>query len=148
VPENRRQWLPRIVGVVGEPPLGQVWDDPRVAGAVELAVRLESQWDSLYLSEIVPSARPVIRGGARFFDYELVTRGGTRVVWGAAPGAEPPGEAVFETKLRRLSEGIEKTGPLNTVRGPKIVNVRDGLYITPRSARKPPSPEQPETSMR
>jgi len=148
VPENRRHWLPRIVGIVGEPPMGQPWDDPRVAGAVELAVLLADQWDPLYLSEIVPSARPRIQNGARYFEYELVTRGGTRIVWGAAPNADVPNESPFAAKLQRLREGVEKTGPLNTVRGPKAVNVRDGLTITPKSARKSPLPTEPETSMR
>lgn len=148
VPENRRHWLPRIVGIVGEPPLGRSWEDPRVSGAVELAVGLAPYWDAFYLSEIVPSARQQFRSGAKFFEFELVTRGGTRIVWGAAPGQQAPNEATFETKLLRLREGVEKVGPLNTVRGPKTVNVRDGLHITPRSARKPPSPKEPVTSLR
>ena len=90
VPLIRRKYLPRITGIVGQPRAGQRWDDPRVAGAVELAVRLADVWDALHLAEIVPSARPEVQGDRRFFVYDLVTQGGTRIVSGCPAARRNP----------------------------------------------------------
>ncbi len=139
VPELRKRYLPRVGGIVGRPPVGQTWPDPRVIGAAELAEKLREQWEPLCLVDILPSARPEIRDGSRFFVYDLITRGGTRVVWGAAPGAAPPKEDPFDAKLARLQNCVEQHGPLDSVRGPAIVDVRGALAITPRTVKKPPT---------
>ena len=44
---------------------------------------------------------------------EIVTDRGTRVVWGAAPGAFQPGEQTAEVKLDRLRALFEKTGRID-----------------------------------
>jgi len=142
VPDLRKRYLPRIGGIVGRPPVGQTWPDPRVVGAAELADRLREQWEPLCLVDILPSARPEIRDGSRFFVYDLITRGGTRVVWGAAPGSAPPKEDPFDAKLMRLQGCVEKHGPLDSVRGPAIVDVRSDLAITPRTVKKPPAADE------
>lgn len=134
VPEIRRRYLPRIGGVVGQPPIGRRWDDPRVDGAVDLAVRLAGDWDRLHLVEILPSARPEINGARRYYVYDLVTRGGTRIVWGAAPLDGPPGEPEFHEKQTRLERCIQDVGPLDSVRAPAVVDVRRHLQVTPRTA--------------
>ena len=46
---------------MGQPPLGRPWDDPRVAGAIDLSVKLADEWDALDLANIVPSAWPEAR---------------------------------------------------------------------------------------
>ena len=140
--EVRKRYLPRIGGIVGRPPVGQQWPDARVIGAARLAQQLRSEWDSLHLVDILPSARPEIRGDHRYFVYELVTKGGTRVVWGAAPDASPPGEHSFEAKLTRLKSCVEQHGPLNSVRSPAVVDVRIELAITPRTVKKPAAAEE------
>lgn len=142
VPEMRKRYLPRIGGIVGRPPVGQVWPDPRVIGAAELAEKLRDQWEPLCLVDILPSARPEIRDGSRFFVFDLITRGGTRVVWGAAPGTAPPKEDPFDAKLSRLQNCVEQHGPLDSVRGPAIVDVRRALAITPRTVKKPPAADE------
>jgi hypothetical protein len=143
IPEIRLRYLPRISNVVGQPVVGQRWDDPRVAGAVDLAVHLAESWDALHLMEIVPSALPEIRGERRFYTYDLATRGGTRIVWGAAPSAQAPGEADFAAKLERLQRCIAQVGPLDTVRSPREIDVRNELAIVPRTVRRtsPPGDE-------
>ncbi|MAT71076.1 MAG: hypothetical protein CMJ58_16300 [Planctomycetaceae bacterium] len=135
VAEIRLRYLPRLSGIVGQPPVGQRWDDPRVAGGLVLAERLAEVWEKFYLVEIVPSVRPEVRGGKSSFLYRLVTRGGTRINWGAPPGAELPGEPDFAAKLARLENAIVKIGPLNTVRGPDMVDVRYDLVVTPRAVQ-------------
>ncbi len=136
VPEIRKRYMPRIQNVVDRPPAGQKWDNPRVQGAVDLAVRLTDFWEQLHLVDILPSTRPEILDEHRFFVYDLMTRGGTRVVWGAAPGMAPPGEADFDAKLERLRRCVIEHGPLDTVQSPAIVDVRNQLLITPRTVKK------------
>lgn len=142
VPHVRKRYLPRIGGIVGRPPVGQQWPDARVIGATQMAERLRSEWEALHLVDILPSARPEVRGEHRYFVYDLVTRGGTRVVWGASPEAEPPGEHPFDSKLSRLKECVEQHGPLNSVRSPAVVDVREKLAITPRTVKKPPAADE------
>lgn len=138
VPNIRKRYLPRIGGVVERPPVGQPWSDPRVLGAAEIAVQLAPVWDAFHLVDILPSARPEIRGQSRFFVYDLITRGGTRIVWGAAPNAAPADEDKFAEKLDRLRRCAEQYGPLDSVRGPAVVDVRSQeLAITPRTVKKP-----------
>jgi len=78
VPDISKRYLPRIGGIVGRPPVGQQWADPRVLGATELAELLADHWESLHLVDILPSARPEIREEHRYFVFHLITRGGTR----------------------------------------------------------------------
>ena len=140
VPEIYKRYLPRIQNVVDRPPVGQRWDDPRVTGAAELAWRLAGDWEQLSLVDILPSSRPEIFEEHRYFVYDLMTRGGTRVVWGAAPTISPPGEDDFDAKLARLRNCISEHGPLDTVRSPAIVDVRSELSVTPRTVKKPTEP--------
>jgi hypothetical protein len=137
VPDVFKHYLPRIQNVVNRPPVGQPWDDPRVVGAADLAQRLSADWDDLLLVDILPSSRPEIFDEQRYFVYDLMTKGGTRVVWGASPLAAPPGEADFGAKLERLRQCIGEYGPLDTVLSPAVVDVRNGLTITPRTVKKP-----------
>lgn len=138
VPNIRKRYLPRIGGIVERPPVGQPWSDARVLGAAEIALQLTPVWDTFHLVDILPSARPEIRGQDRYFVFNLITRGGTKVVWGAAPNAAPADEAEFAAKLDRLRRCAEKYGPLDSVRGPAVVDVRSQeLAITPRTVKKP-----------
>jgi hypothetical protein len=137
VPNIRKRYLPRIGGIVERPPVGQPWTDPRVLGAAEIAEQLAPVWEPLHLVDILPSARAEIRGRMRYFVFDLITRGGTRVVWGAAPSAAPPTEDRFADKLERLRSVAEQYGPLDSVRGPAVVDIRkDELTITPRTVKK------------
>ena len=136
LPDQCKRTLPRIGNIVGRPPEGQKWDDPRVAGAALLATQLADLWQQLYLVDILPSARPEIRGEHRYFIFNLVTRGHTRIVWGAVALAGPPNEADFATKIKRLEQCAKRCGPLDSVRGPAVIDIRRGLEITPRTAQK------------
>lgn len=152
VPEIRKRYLPRIQNLVDRPAIGQKWENPRVQGAVDLAVRLTDVWEDLHLVDIMPSTRPEILDEHRFFVYDLITRGGTRVVWGAAPGMSPPGEADFAAKLERLRRCVTEHGPLDTVQSPAIVDVRNQLTVTPRTVKKTTGPrtvkkEDPDDSV-
>jgi len=142
VPEMRLRYLPRIGGIVARPPAGQLWADERVSGGAELAMKLGEYWEKFFLVDILPSARPEIRGEHRFFVYDLISRGGTRIVWGPPPSANLPGEDDFEMKLNRLRQCVANHGPLDSARGPAVVDVRHKLAITPRTVKKPQAARQ------
>jgi hypothetical protein len=147
VPLIRRQYLPRITGIVGQPPVGQRWEDPRVGGAVEIAALLGGVWEALHLQEITPSTRPEVKvtgsEEVQYFVYELVARGGTRIQWGPAPQARAPGDDAFAVKLQRLNECVKQYGPLDSIDSPGTINVRGGLQVGPRMVKKP-SPRMAE----
>lgn len=136
VPLIRRQYLPRITGIVGQPPVGQRWEDPRVPGAVEIAARLGDVWEALHLQEITPSTRPEVSGAQQYFVYELIARGGTRIQWGPAPQAKAPGDDAFAVKLQRLQECVRQHGPLDSIDSPGTVNLRGSLQVGPRIVKK------------
>lgn len=140
VPDNYKRYLPRIQNVATKPPVGQPWDDLRVVGAADIATRLADHWEQLSLVDILPSSRPEILDDHRYFVYDLMTRGGTRVVWGAAPTMAPPGEDSFDAKLARLQSCVNELGPFDNVRSPKIVDVRNQLSVTPRTVKKKTEP--------
>jgi hypothetical protein len=136
VPEIRLSYLPRITGVVGQPSAGRRWDDPRVAGAVDLAVQLATEWESLGLKDIVPSARPEVQGDRTYYIYNLVARSGTRVVWGAPPRDGIPGEADVAVKIGRLKQCFAQYTTLDWTDWPSVIDIRRGIEITPPIAKK------------
>ncbi len=133
----RRKSLPRITGIVGQPAVGQTWGDARAQGAVEIVNRLTDAWEPLHLDTITPRARPELRGEVQFFIYDIVTLGGTRIIWGASPMAGVPGEAEVGEKIGRIERCIEQFGPLNSVKAPGIVDVRGELHVEPRMVKQP-----------
>ena len=133
--EVERRYLPRIVGVGGQPLVGKPWTDERVLEAARLVAGLSDVWTQLRLVEIIPSPKPRIRGDVRYHTFELTTSGGTRIRWGAAPGHEPDaGESPFNVKRQRLVEYATGQGHLDSIEGPALVDVSKDLVIVPRTA--------------
>jgi hypothetical protein len=144
VPLIRRSYLPRITGIVGQPPTGRPWDDPRVAGAVDLAVQLASDWESLNLVEIIPSVRPKMQEDVRYYAYDLATRERTRIVWGAAPRDNVPGESPFAEKLARLKQCVAQYAAVDWPQWPEVIDIRQGAIVTPREAKRRSRPKADE----
>jgi hypothetical protein len=133
--EIERRYLPRISGITGRPLVGDVWDDPRVVGGARLAAQLSDVWRQLRLVEIFASA-PAAHDERTPYTFELVTTGGTRIIWGATPGQESPtGESPFPQKRQRLLDYAAQHGKLESIDGPAILDVRSDLVVTPRTAR-------------
>jgi hypothetical protein len=147
--EIERRYLPRIVGTTSRPLTGETWDDPRILGAARLAAGLADIWQQLRLVQILPSTQPLLRGDERYYSYEILTSGGTRVVWGVAPSEEPTaGESPFATKRERLVDYAAEHGLLDSIDGPAQLDVRSDLVVVPRTARRKPAdapPKQTET---
>jgi len=116
---------PRLVGVDTVPvgPVGMRWGDARVLEGAEIADTFGPAWHELNLDRIVPSAL-VEMGHSDEYSYELVTKGGTRILWGRAPGAEIPGEPQAADKVARLVEYQQQNGTLEGPGGPQQLDVR------------------------
>ncbi len=134
LPDTLISLLPHIRGNYGESLVGQPYRDPRVLGAARLAAWLAGYWRQLHLVDIVPSTRPERDGDQRYFNYEIVTAGQTRIRWGAAPGLGPQQEAPPQEKLARLLTHVENQGPLNTLDAPAVIDVRSDLRVIRQTA--------------
>jgi hypothetical protein len=134
--EAERRYLPRIAGVTGRPLIGDIWNDPCVVGGAKLAAALADVWQQLQLVEIIPAVHEANQGSP-YYAFEITTSGGTRIVWGAAPGLEAASsESPFEQKRQRLVDYAAQHGQLESIDGPAAIDVRNELIITPRTARK------------
>jgi hypothetical protein len=135
-----RGYLPRISGVTGRPLVGDAWEDPRVVGGAQLAAALADVWQKLRLVEIVSPPEPQVRNDARIYSFEIITSGGTRILWGATTGQETAlGESPFGQKRQRLLDYAAQHGKLESIDGPASLDVRSDLVVTPRTARNKPA---------
>jgi hypothetical protein len=135
--DAERRYLPRITGVTGRPLVGDVWNDPRVVGGAKLATALGDVWQRLRLVEIISVLSSAASNDSQTYTYNIITSGGTRVVWGAAPGQENmTGESAFDQKRKRLLDYAAQHGQLESINGPEEIDVRSDLVIKPRTARK------------
>jgi len=125
--------FPRLVGV-GTVPLGTAgegWGEARVVGAAEIAAALGPAWDELRLAQIVPYAASTA-GRPDEIVYVLSTRGGTRIVWGSAPGRRGTGELPTAEKVAALKEYAAAHGTLEGRGGPQELDLRN---LRPAAAR-------------
>jgi hypothetical protein len=106
------------VGTVGE-----CWGDARVVGGAEIAAALDEAWSQLNLARIAPS-NPSNPGAAAEETYLLFTRGGTRILWGRAPGAQAGGEIPAAEKVARLKKYLADHGTLEGPHGPQDLDVQ------------------------
>jgi hypothetical protein len=142
--DYERRSLPRISGVTGLPSVGDRWADERVTSAAALAAKLADVWSQLRLVEIIPSLHAEVHGDTSFYAFEIMTSGGTRIVWGAPPGRErDAAESSFDAKRRRLIEYAASHGQLDSIDGPASVDVRSELVVQPRTARRPQATSPP-----
>ncbi len=133
--DAERRHLPRISGITGRPLVGDRWDDPRVDGGAKLAATLADVWQQLELVEILAAVEPQSASRGPQCSFELVTTGGTRIAWGAAPGMEVgAGELPCDQKRAQLLKYCAQQGGLDSVDGPARLDVRRELVVTPHTA--------------
>ena len=119
------------VVTVPEGRLGEHWGDPAVAEAALLAeVLLEQQegqptwWERLQLAAIeVPTAKKNMES-ADDLQFELRTRGGSKILWGRGPRSQHPGELEVARKLGRLAEFQQRFGQIDDEHGPWLIDIR------------------------
>jgi hypothetical protein len=132
---------PRLVEIRTVPlgPQGSRWGDARVTGGARLAAVLLDDWERFQLERIVPV---VPSAGIRTSDdllYEVLTRSGTKIIWGHAPGSEKPGDARAADKLALLRQIFARQGALDGPDGrPRTLDARSGRELS--TARRAASP--------
>ena len=117
---------------------GTRWGDARVFGGAQIAAAFGPAWGDLSLDRIVPSKATAV-GYADEPTFELYTRGGTRILWGRAPGMDLPGEVPAPEKVARLKRYKQEHGTLEGINGPQKLDVRSlrSMQGAPRTAGKP-----------
>lgn len=111
-------------------PAGTKWRDAGVEQAARLASALlptgeaTDPWRSLGLSAILIPSPTTDVDPSRPYALELLTAGGSRIVWGHAPGTDSL-EPSTEQKLARLVYYREQCGGFETAQGPTRIDIRD-----------------------
>jgi hypothetical protein len=110
--------------------LGTAWGDRAVEGAAKLAAILGPLWKKLKLESIqIPDAAAKSGGSAETI-YELRTVGGSRIIWGRAPGSDHPGELTYQQKVGRLEDYAARNGGFSDEHGPYEIDIRHWREIT------------------
>ena len=111
--------------------LGEPWGDPAVEGAAELAAVLnkqdteqESWWKRLDVQSILVPRRVALSEAGDQLEYQLLTHGGSQILWGRAPGTNHPGELTVAQKLQRLSDYQRDFGGFDDAHGPYEIDIR------------------------
>lgn len=150
--------LPLIRGVHTSPlcQVGERWDDPLVVGAAKIAEVLRPHWVQLDLQALEGvfwslAAAPDAADGSdeASFDaspeqpqgagadasngtFYLLSRGGTRVVWGRPPDTDHPGEIPASDKIARLQKYVADHGSLDAPNGPYELDIRHWKNLSRR----------------
>ncbi|HEY2253190.1 MAG TPA: hypothetical protein VGH74_19085 [Planctomycetaceae bacterium] len=136
---------PTVTGVVSTPqgPAGTEWGDEVVAGAAELAAELGPHWKKFCLVSIVAPRSAEAHGKIDQGVFVLLAKGGSRIIWGHAPGtsnleSSHPGELSTKQKIGRLEEYVTKFGGFDSPQGPYQIDIRHWRDISrmPLSAER------------
>jgi len=124
-----------VTGVQSSPrgAAGRNWGDPAVVAAAELADFIGLRWKTLGLAAIAIPKAAVTATEAHDQILELSTTGGSRILWGRAPGTKHPGELTAEQKLGRLEKYLAEFGGFDCPQGPYEIDIRHWQEIS----RKP-----------
>jgi hypothetical protein len=117
---------PRLEGIEQRPNVrpGERWADARVLGGAEIAAAIGPDWGPLGLRCIEPAAADTARPAAEPL-FVLLSRGGSRIAWGYAPGANVPGELSAAEKVARLKRYLADHDTLDAPGGrPQELDVR------------------------
>lgn len=116
---------------------GTEWGDPVVTGAASLAEFLGPRWQTLELAAIEVAPETAVPRDGDEPRFDLVTRGGSRILWGRAPGSQHPGELAASQKLGRLEKYLAEFGSFERPRGPYEIDIRHWQEISRRSLENP-----------
>jgi hypothetical protein len=124
---------PLIVDVKSTPrgSAGTPWGDPLIFGAARIADVLSTHWKDFDLQKIRRIPQTSETSTETTF-YELVTVGGSRILWGRAPGVDHPGELTVEQKIGRLQRYHSDFGGFDEPHGPYEIDIRHWQEISRR----------------
>ena len=140
VAEARRFPIIKNVQVPPQGPAGTNWGDAGVAGAARLAERLGSHWEEFHLAAILIVPRQKAADSIADIQYELLTGGGSRILWGRAPATGHPGELTADQKIGRLMKYLADFRGFDRPHGPYEIDIRRWGEISRRPLRPGSSP--------
>lgn len=120
---------PKITGMT-TPPLARVgaaWGDERVTAAARLAVVLFPYWSEWKLQSVEVPPRATAEVVYEELRFVVNTDGGSRIIWGRAPGNDHPLEVTDEQKIGRLKSFLSKAKSFD---GPWEININHLRVIT------------------
>jgi hypothetical protein len=125
--------FPMITNVHSSPPTeaGSTWHDRTIEDAAKIADALGPSWKKLQLRSIEIPAAPE-NAKPEDLIYALRTTGGSRIIWGRAPGGDHPGELTAEQKIGRMEEYLARKGNFTDAQGPLEIDIRHWKEITAR----------------
>ncbi len=142
--------FPLIMNAVSQPKIrpGTAWNDPGIIAAARLANSLKDKWQTLKLEGIwIPRIGDSITT-ANDVPLELVGRGGSRIVWGRAPGNDHPGELEPTQKIRRLEKYLVDFGDYGQPNGPYVIDIHHWQETTRHPLVTDPVPAKPARSQK
>jgi hypothetical protein len=111
---------------------GSTWHDRTIEDAAKIADVLGPSWKKLQLRAIEIPALPENDAKPNDAVYSLRTTGGSRIIWGRAPGSDHPGELTPEQKIGRIEEYLVRKGSFSDPQGPLEIDIRHWKEITAR----------------
>jgi hypothetical protein len=130
--DQQRYPLIRNVRSVPSGPAGVSWGDPTVLAAARLADVLRRDWSELQLTAIIAPRPATAEIDPAELRFELTAQGGSKIVWGRAPGSGHPGELTAEQKIGRLRKYLAEFGRYDQPRGPYEIDIRHWQEISRR----------------
>lgn len=132
---------------------GMTWNDAGLLAAARLANLLGEHWKSLKLEAIFIPSNVALQTDVNDVPLELVTDGGSRVIWGRPPGNDHPGELEVSQKIRRLETYLADFGDYRQPSGPYEIDIRHWQEISRRplkveQAAKPAKAPKDEVKLR
>lgn len=135
----------KITGVRSSPfsEPGKPWNDPLVESAARLASVLKHDWKSLDLKAIEVPPRSESEIDLETAIFSLISRGGSKIVWGKAPDLASSEELDDRGKLEQLRRYFADYGNFELPSGPYEIDIRYDNQISrqklplSREARRP-----------
>ena len=128
-PPSDIQLYPEITGMTTTPlaRIGSAWGDERVTAAARLAVVLFPYWSEWKLHSVEVPPRTTAEVVYEELRLVINTDGGSKIIWGRAPGNDHPLEVTDEQKIGRLKSFLSKAKSFD---GPWEININHLRVIT------------------
>ena len=105
----------------------------RPAESTTITLPALTQWERFQLREIRVPRRHSASQRANDLVFEFISRGGSSIIWGRAPGNDHPGELSADQKLGRLEKYITAFGSFDDQHGPYELDIRHWRDISRRA---------------